>query len=58
MSPDEVVAEFPQLSLADVHAALAYYHDNQQLIDRQIRESCEFVAGMKAGVSGLANRND
>ena len=55
MSPDEIVAEFPQLGLADVHAALAYYHDNQQLIDQQIRESCELVAQMKASASDSAN---
>ncbi len=28
-SPDEVVSMFPGLSLADVHAALAYYFDNR-----------------------------
>ncbi len=27
-SPDEIVASFPQLTLADVHAALAYYWFN------------------------------
>jgi uncharacterized protein (DUF433 family) len=58
MSPDEVVTEFPQVGLADVYAALAYYHDNQQLIDEQIRESCGFVAQMKASGSDLANHND
>jgi uncharacterized protein (DUF433 family) len=47
-SPDEIVAEFPQLSLADVYAALAYYHDHREEIDRQIREDDELVAQMKA----------
>jgi uncharacterized protein (DUF433 family) len=28
-SPDEVVSLFPGLTLADVHAALAYYFDNR-----------------------------
>ena len=57
MSPDEIIAEFPQLGLADVHASLAYYHDNQQLIDRQIQESCELVARMKARGSDTADGN-
>ncbi len=48
MAPDQLVAEFPQLSLADVHAALAYYHDNQAAIDRQIQESRKFAARVKA----------
>jgi uncharacterized protein (DUF433 family) len=32
-SPDEIVAMFPGISLADVHAALAYYFDNRSEID-------------------------
>jgi len=47
-SPDQIVADFPQLSLADVYAALAYYHDHREQIDRQIREDDELVARMKA----------
>jgi len=47
-SPDQIVASFPQLSLADVYAALAYYHDHREDIDGQIREDDQFVADMKA----------
>ncbi len=47
-SPDQIVADFPQISLADVYAALAYYHDHREEIDRQIREDDQFVAQMKA----------
>jgi uncharacterized protein (DUF433 family) len=47
-SPDQIVADFPQLSLADVYAALAFYHDHREQIDRQMREDDEFVARMKA----------
>ena len=36
-SPDEIVSEFPQLTLADIHAALAYYWDNL----REIRDEME-----------------
>ena len=28
MSPDEIVVAYPELSLSDVHAALAYYFGN------------------------------
>jgi len=34
-SPDEILANFPHLTLSDVHAALAYYYDNRQAIDQQ-----------------------
>ncbi len=47
-SPDEIVTEFPLLTLADVHAALAYYFDHQAEIDAQIAADEEFVAAMKA----------
>ncbi|MBU4273543.1 MAG: DUF433 domain-containing protein [Planctomycetes bacterium] len=45
-SPYEIVADYPQLTLADVYAALAYYHDHQADIDRQIKESEDFVAAI------------
>ena len=38
-SPDEIVAAYPHLSLADVYAGLAFYHDNREAIDREIREA-------------------
>ena len=61
-SPDQIVADFPQLSLADVYAALAYYHDHREEIDRQIREDDQFVAEMKAqsgpGLLDKLRRND
>jgi uncharacterized protein (DUF433 family) len=47
-TPDDIVVEYPQLSLADVHAALAFYFDHQREIDREIAEDTEFVEKMKA----------
>jgi uncharacterized protein (DUF433 family) len=47
-SPDQIVADFPQLSLADVYAALAYYHDHRDEIDGQIRQDDQFVERMRA----------
>lgn len=48
MSPDEIVNNYPQLSLAGVHAALAFYFDNREELDRQIQEDEELVAELKA----------
>lgn len=42
-SADEVVSRFPQLSLADVYAALAYYHDHREEIDSQREKDEKFV---------------
>lgn len=46
-SPEQIVADFPQLSLADVYAALAYYLDHREEIQRQAKEDEEFVVEMK-----------
>lgn len=42
-SPAEIIVQFPQLRMADVYAALAYYHDHRPEIDRQMREADAFV---------------
>lgn len=44
LSPDEIVARVPSISLADVHAALAYYFDHRDDVDSQIREDQAFSA--------------
>jgi uncharacterized protein (DUF433 family) len=46
-SPEEIVAAFPQLSLADVYAALAYYLDHRDEIEQQMKEAEEFVDAMR-----------
>lgn len=41
LAPEELVAKFPHLSLAQVHDALAYYYDNRQEIEKEIAENRE-----------------
>ena len=36
-TPAEIIAHYPQLTLADVHGALAFYHDHRDEIEAQIR---------------------
>lgn len=36
LSPEEIVADRPHLALAEVYAALAYYHANKPEIDADI----------------------
>jgi hypothetical protein len=38
LSPHEIVSEYPQLSVADVHAALTYFWDNEEVIRMQMNE--------------------
>ncbi len=47
-SPEEIVALYPQLSVADVHAALAYYLDHREEIDAQANADQAEVAKLQA----------
>ena len=46
-SPEQIVGDFPQLTLADVYAALAYYMDHREEIQKQMQEAEEFVDKMR-----------
>lgn len=53
MSPDEIVAEYPTITLSDVHAALAYYLDHRDEVDREILEGEEFAEILRAGAPSI-----
>ena len=41
LSPEELVKEFPHLTLAQVYDALSYYYDNREAMERELRENTE-----------------
>jgi len=45
---DEIQRQHPYLSLAQIYAALAYYHDHQDEVDREIAERLEHVERIAA----------
>jgi uncharacterized protein (DUF433 family) len=47
-SPDQIAAEY-DLTLADVHAALAYYFDHRAEIDQAIGEGQAFAEALRQG---------
>ncbi len=51
MSPDEIASAYPSITLTDVYAALAYYHENRRQINAAIEEGQRFVEEMKAKAS-------
>lgn len=57
-TPEEIVTRFPQLTLGDVHAALAYYFDHRDEIRRDLREDVEEEVALRAkiGPGPLARR--
>jgi uncharacterized protein (DUF433 family) len=56
MSPDEIVSQYPTITLADVYAALAYYHDHIQEIRQQIDEDEKFVRELEAKTPSLVQQ--
>src|SRR4051794_17512634 len=58
MTPAQVVAEYPHLTMAQVHAALAYYWSHQDEIHQDIANEEKLVAELraKAGPSKLQER--
>lgn len=46
--PAEIVANFPQLSLSQVYAALAYYHDHREEIQAAVADERTWADEMKA----------
>jgi len=47
-TPEQIVAAYPHISLAQVHAALAYYFDNREAILGEIRQDDQFVTLLKS----------
>jgi len=47
-NPQEIRREFPQLSLAQIYNALAYYYDHQAEIDADIQRRREVVEEIRA----------
>ncbi len=56
LSPDEIVSLHPSITLADVYAALAYYHDHPEEIRQQIREDEALAAEMQAQTPSLVEQ--
>jgi ABC-type proline/glycine betaine transport system substrate-binding protein len=43
MTPDEIVARIPSITLADVHSALAYYFEHVDEIQQEIRSDRDYA---------------
>jgi uncharacterized protein (DUF433 family) len=50
-SPEEIHFQHPQLSLAQIHAALTYYYENQTALDLQIAEQAREGPALAAELS-------
>ena len=56
LAPDEIVARHPGLTLADVYAALTYYHDHRDEISAHLREADQLYAQLQAQGPSLLDK--
>jgi uncharacterized protein (DUF433 family) len=53
LSPEEIVYQYPSITLADVHAALAYYFDHREEIQADSQKDEEWAKFAEANYPSL-----
>lgn len=56
MSPQQIVAEYSGITLADVHAALSYFHDHRTQIEADIAEGDRLYEGLRASQPSIVEK--
>jgi uncharacterized protein (DUF433 family) len=56
LSADEIVSQHPELTLADVYAALAYYWDHREQIEADIRAGRELAEELRRGAPSIFDK--
>lgn len=58
LTPEELQQDLPHLTLAQIYAALAYYHQHKEELDAEIERRYELAETVRteAGESGFARR--
>lgn len=47
LSADEIVDEYPHLTLEQIHDALSYYYEHKDIFDRKYREDQSLLSQLK-----------
>jgi len=58
LSPEQIAREYPHISLAQIHAALAYYFDHRDEIREQMKQDEELVLSRQGAISRAGQRRD
>jgi len=56
MSPEDIIIALPHLTLSQVHAALSYYYDHKNEMDKKWKASIENVEELKRGHSSVLEK--
>lgn len=57
-TPRQIQESYPHLSLAQIYAALAYYHDNQDQLDAEIMAAEELADRLRVAQPNPMTRQD
>src|SRR5687767_11786914 len=55
---EEIVSQYPVLTLADVYGVIAYYLNNRTIIDDYLRERAEAAAKIRAEIEARPEYKD
>ena len=58
LTPEQLHEELPHLSLAQIHAALAYYYDHQAELEADIERRRHFAEEMEAQATNQLTRRE
>jgi len=58
LSVEEILQHFPPLTAAQLHGALAYYHEHQAEIEAEMRDNDDDLAWMKRYPASSPPRHD
>ena len=58
MTPEQIHETYPDLSLAQIHAALAYYHDHKDALDAEIAAREAKAERLRASARGQLSRSE
>jgi uncharacterized protein (DUF433 family) len=57
LTPEDIALEYPHLNLAQVHAALAYYHANREEIEADIAQEDQAATLWERRLAGAQSRH-
>ncbi len=57
-TPDEMLASYPHLTLAQIHAAMTYYYDHKADLDSRIQEDFRLAEEMRAAAIPVVTREE
>jgi uncharacterized protein (DUF433 family) len=53
-TPEQIQQEIPHVSLAQIHAGLAYYYDHRLAIDEELKQAEEFSESLRNNPEQIA----